>query len=498
MDRDHRAVLLVCLGAGFTTLLDQSVLNIVVPALRDSLHAGPAAVQWIVAGYSLSFGLALVPAGRVGDIAGRRRLFAGGLALFALGAVVAGTAGNAWVVAAARLVQGLGAGTVNPQIIGLFQDTFAGRDRTRALAAYAAVGGLAAALGPPVGGLVLQLTGPDLGWRLVLLLNLPFALVMVPLAARRLPSTRHPGRRPDLDLAGLLLLGAALVGVVLPLTGTAGGWRWAAAAGAFVAVFVLWERRYTARGRTAVLMPALTRSPGYVLGTLVAMCYFGATLALTLALTLFLQNGLGYTPLATAALTLPGAIGFALASSASTAMVTRFGRPGVSVALGVAAAGIAAEAAAVWLLPVGAVVAALAAAQFVTGAAGGLINAPNQALTLGHAPPGAHGLSAGVLQLSQRLAAALSVAAVSGVALTAPPGLAGQRTALLHGTLICLALVVLAAIFAFADGAIVRGCTSDSTCRPIPPTRAGSPQSSAASGFAGTAASAPRSPESAS
>ncbi|WP_433222597.1 MFS transporter [Dactylosporangium sp. CS-047395] len=188
-----RAVLLVCLGAGFTTLLDQSVLTIVVPALRESLGAGPAALQWIVAGYSLSFGLALVPAGRLGDMLGRRGLFVGGLALFAAGAVVAGTASAAWLVAAARLAQGIGAGTVNPQIIGLFQDLFTGRERARALAAYATVGGLAATLGPPVGGLVLELTGPDLGWRLVLLLNLPFALVMIPLARAR-PS-RWPSPR---------------------------------------------------------------------------------------------------------------------------------------------------------------------------------------------------------------------------------------------------------------------------------------------------------------
>ncbi|MFI5908101.1 MFS transporter [Dactylosporangium sp. NPDC051541] len=450
MDRAHRAVLAVCLGAGFTTLLDQSVLTIAVPALRSSLGAGPAALQWIVAGYSLAFGLALVPAGRVGDLIGRRWLFVGGLALFGAGAVLAGTARDAWLVAAARLVQGVGAGTVNPQIIGLFQDLFTGRDRARALAAYAAVGGLAAALGPPVGGLVLELTGPDLGWRIVLLLNLPFALVMVPLAARRLPAVRRPGRHTDLDLPGLALLGLAILGVVLPLTGTAGGWRWLLGAVAAGALFVLWERHYTARGRTAVLLPGLRR--GYVLGTLVAMCYFGATLALGLALSLFLQNGLGYSALAVAAVTLPGAIGFAAASTASTAMVTRYGRHGVSAALAAAAVSVAAEAVAVTYLPAGAIVVALATTQFLTGAAGGLVNAPNQALTLSHAPPGANGLSAAVLQLSQRLAASVSVAAVAGVVLAAPANLAGHRTALLHGLLICLLLVVLALVFALADG----------------------------------------------
>ncbi|WP_238015847.1 MFS transporter [Dactylosporangium sp. AC04546] len=454
----HRLIVGACLAAGFTTLLDQSVLNVAMPALRGSLHAGDAALQWIMAGYSLTFGLALVPAGRLGDMYGRRALFAGGLTVFAVCGIVAALASDAWAVAAARLVQGAGAGVVNPQIIGLFQDLFTGTGRARALGAYAVVGGVAASVGPPVGGVILHLAGDDPGWRLVLLLNLPFAIATVPLALKLLPKDVPDRRRTQLDLPGLLLLAAATLAVLLPLVGVSGGWWWAAAAAAGVAALVAWERRYTARGRTALLLPALTRSRGFVLGTLVAMCYFGAALALNLVIALFLQDGLGLSPLAAAALSLPGAVGFAASSTASHRLVSRYGRHGVSAALAVAAVSVAAAAAATMLLPVGGVVVALGVSQLVTGAAGGLINAPNQALTLTHAPPGAGGLSAAMLQLSQRLAASVSIAAVTGIFLhTAQAGLLqSYRAALTHGTLLCLALVLLSLLFAVADGVAVR------------------------------------------
>ncbi|MGI5177228.1 MFS transporter [Dactylosporangium sp. CA-152071] len=442
-----RWVVAVCLGAGFTTLLDQSVLNVVVPALRGSLHAGTASLQWILAGYSLTFGLALVPAGRLGDLYGRRLLFVGGLTVFAAGAIAAATARHGWVVAAARLVQGFGAGTVNPQIIGLFQDLFRGRARARALGAYAFVGGVAGMLGPLLGGAVLQAAGPGSGWRLVLVANLPFAVVTIPLALRFLPPGRPAGHTGDLDLGGLLLLGGTTLAALPPLAGTGGGAWWLLAAGAGLVAFLAWERRWTALGRTAILLPALTRNRGYVLGVLVAMCYFGATLALNLVLSLYLQDGLHHPPLAAAAIALPSAVGFTLTS----ALASGLRRRGTTVALGVAVAGIAASIASVELLPEGQVVWALAVGQFVTGAAGGFVNSPNQALTLSHAPPGANGLSAALLQLSQRLAASVSIAAVSGIFLATAAAPGGHTAAMVHGAALCLGLAALGLLFAALD-----------------------------------------------
>lgn len=215
-DAAGRRVLLVCVAGGFTTLIDQSVLNTAIPALRESLHAQPAHLQWIVAGYSLAFGLALIPGGRLGDVRGRKWFFVGGLALFTLVSLLSATATEPWVLIAARLLQGAGAGLVNSQMIGTLQDVFQGQLRARALGMYAVTGGLAFALGPPIGGAVLAAVGPEQGWRLTFLLNVPFGLATLLLAVRHLPRPRPSARHADLDLVGLLLVAALTLVLMLP------------------------------------------------------------------------------------------------------------------------------------------------------------------------------------------------------------------------------------------------------------------------------------------
>ncbi|MDO2378172.1 MFS transporter [Rhodococcus electrodiphilus] len=121
--RQTTSVVPVCAAAGFTTLLDSSVLNIGLPALRTGLDAGVSQVQWILAAYSLSFGLALVPAGRLGDVAGRRRLFLAGMTLFAVMGVCGAVASDPWTVVAARAGQGVGAGLISAQVLGPWPPT---------------------------------------------------------------------------------------------------------------------------------------------------------------------------------------------------------------------------------------------------------------------------------------------------------------------------------------------------------------------------------------
>jgi MFS family permease len=157
----------VCAAAGFTTLLDSSVLNLGMPAVRSAWDASGPQVQWILAAYWLAFGLALVPAGRLGDVYGRRRLLLAGMALFAVTGICGATATGAWTVVGARFGQGLGAGLVSAQVLGIISERFTGADRARALAAYSTAGGLAGLCGPLVGGVVLALTPDGAGWRLL-------------------------------------------------------------------------------------------------------------------------------------------------------------------------------------------------------------------------------------------------------------------------------------------------------------------------------------------
>ncbi|MET0422605.1 MAG: MFS transporter, partial [Actinoplanes sp.] len=274
-----------------------------------------------------------------------------------------------------------------------------------------------------VGGVLIGALGDADGWRWVLLLNVPFGLITVPLAIRWFPSARPAAGKagPSLDLPGLALLGA----------------------------LIAWERRYAARGRTPILLPALLRARGYRNGTLIAMCQFGANLSASLALTLYLQDGLGWPALHAALTLLPSAFAFAVVSAIGWRVVGRWGRRSVLWALVVSVLAVIATGAVLQFTPLDRLGVALTVTQLVLGAANGLIIAPNQALTLACAPPGSAGLAAAFLQLAQRVSATVGMAAVAGVVLG---GVAGPaRTPVIHGLAICAGMLAAAALLSWRD-----------------------------------------------
>ncbi|MEV4559219.1 MFS transporter [Kitasatospora sp. NPDC049285] len=447
-DAAGRRVLAVCMAAGFTTLLDQSVLNIALPDIRAALHADPAQLGWLVAGYSLAFGLALIPGGRLGDLYGRKWLFVGGLALVTAAAALAGTAHSADLLVAARLLQGVGAGCVNAQMIGTLQDVFTGTARARALGLYVLTGGLSTALGPPVGGLLLAAAGPGLGWRLTVLLSTPFGLAALLLAVRYLPPPRPAARRSRPDLPGLALVAALTLLVMLPAIRPprlAAGLLYAG--GALLAVLLLtaWQRHQTRRGGDPLIHPALTRSRPFQLGTVIAMAQFATSMAASLVQTMFLREGLGLSALAAAAVALPAALAMAATSAQAGRVVQRLGRHAVTTGLALLTGALLGAALAAVLLPAGPLPYVLAVTQLVQGVSTGLIVAPNQAFTLGQAPAEAAGVAGGLLQMSQRIAAAVGIAAVSGLYLrgSAGPG-AAHRTAYVDSLLALAAVAALA------------------------------------------------------
>ncbi|WP_395242552.1 MFS transporter [Agromyces sp. MMS24-K17] len=416
-------VLAIGVATAFTTLLDQAVFSYAVPGLRDDLGADPAQVQWLVAGYSLAFGLALVPGGRIGDLFGRRVPYLTGLALFGVGGVFAATAGDPVLVIVARLVQGFGAGLVNPQVLGWFQDRFTGAARAKAIGAYTTAGSIAGLTGPLLAGWVLAASPPDAGWRFVFLLSAPLAVGLLTVAWVILPAR---GRAPDpgakrqgVDAPGLALLVAATLCLMLPTTGGTPGGAWWLVGAAIAAVgFILWERR---AGRTggAVLDRSLARSRGFLLGTGVATLLFGSGLGIGIVTTLFLIDGLGFDPFAAALLLGPRAIGTAIGSAQSWRVATRAGRRGTTIVLAAGAVALAVEAALVATASIPLVLLALVGVGTVHGVLSGLAIPANQTLTLEHAPPDRAGVGAAFMQLSQRLAAAVCLAAGTGLLLSA-------------------------------------------------------------------------------
>ena len=266
--------LAVSLVAAFMTLLDVSIVNVALPSIERGLGASAASVQWVVSGYALAFGLALVPAGRLGDSLGRRRMFLIALSAFVVTSALSGAAPTIGLLIAARLLQGVAGGMLIPQNSGLIQELFRGAERGRAFGILGATVGLATAAGPVIGGLILAaFAGPD-GWRWVFYVNVPIGLVALVLAAR-LRAGRHQGRlarRPPgpgrvaaarrwralpAAAAGRRRATAASTGC-----GRCSAWPWCC-----WPAFAWWEARTVRRGRQPLLDPQLARTSGYAAGS---------------------------------------------------------------------------------------------------------------------------------------------------------------------------------------------------------------------------------------
>lgn len=422
-DGASRAALWACLAAGFATLFDATAITYTVPAVSSTLGGGTPGVQWLLASFSLTFGLGLVPGGRLGDAYGRRVLFAVGLGVFLLGGVLAVVSPGIGVLIVARLVQGLGAGVISAQVLGAIQDLFLGAARLRALGAYTAVGALAGLLGPLASAVALGSTPAAVAWRVVLFLPLPFALLAQWLGWRGLPRGSRSHARVSLDLPAIGLLGGIVLAVTLPviepglpapaIVGLVAG------CGVAVAVLALWERRYAAQARVPLFAPALIRSRGFVAGNVVAMTWFGATLALGSVATVYFLQRPDLSALTIALVFAPGALARLVVSLYSQRIFARLGQGTVPLGLALQVSLIAGLAIAAPLAPDGTLFVLMAIAQVGLGVSGGLVEPPMRVMTLSFAPPGLHGVAASFLQLTQRLAATYLVALATGILLGA-------------------------------------------------------------------------------
>jgi EmrB/QacA subfamily drug resistance transporter len=452
--------LAVCLVAGFMTLLDVSIVNVALPSIRNGLHASAADIQWVLSGYALTFGLILVPAGRLGDARGRRLVFQAGLALFTLSSALAGFAPNAAWLAVARLVQGAAGGVLNPQVAGFIQDLFRGRERGRAFGWLGTAIGVSTAVGPLTGGLIIDLAGMRDGWRWVFFVNLPIGVAALLLGARLLPRTRYPRKRVagGLDLPGTGLLGAGVLLVLLPMVEAEGArasvpWWLVAVGVAVLAGFVAWERRYKRRGRSPLVEPDLLRTRSYVLGTALGTVYFAGFTGIFFALALFFQFGLGYSPLASGLGVTSFALGSAAAATVGGRLVGELGRRVVVLGLALAAVGLATTDLALRWVSTGAAAGwAAALPLLVAGVGTGLTISPNQTLTLAAVPPRIGGVAAGVLQTGQRVGTALGIAAMGLVFFGVLAATGGNYLrAITSGLWLSVGFVLAALLLAVAD-----------------------------------------------
>jgi EmrB/QacA subfamily drug resistance transporter len=311
------AILAVLLLGQFMAILDVSIVNVAAPTLRTDLHASGSGLQLTIAGYTISYAVLLITGARLGDRLGHGRAFRAGLAGFTLASLACGLAPTTGTLITFRILQGVGAALMMPQVMSLIQRGFDGAARARALSLYSAVIACGAVVGQVLGGVLVSANLFGTGWRPVFLVNVPIGLVLLGLARKYLPVDRgERGRR--LDPAGVVTLSSAVLLLAVPLVlGHDQGWPawcWAALAASPLALvaFVVVERRLSARGGSPLVSGRVLRAPGLLVGAaslFVAMVNYAGYL---FAMALHLQAGLGESPARAGLAFAPAALGFAI------------------------------------------------------------------------------------------------------------------------------------------------------------------------------------------
>jgi EmrB/QacA subfamily drug resistance transporter len=414
----------VCISALFLTLLDVSIVNVALPSISRGTGAGPAELQWVVSGYALAFGMVPIIAGRLGDDRGRKPMLMIGIAAFVVFSAVTGVAPTPGILIAGRVLQGLAGGLLNPQVSGFVQQLFPPVERGKAFGVLGAAVGIATAAGPVVGGGIIALGGEEFGWRLCFLVNVPIGILSLVLCAKLLPSP--PPREQDrpLDLPGAALLTLGVFGLLFPAVQFDADHDLRLAlvvlpAGAVLAGFVAWERGPGLRRGYPLVDLHLFRIRSYSDGVLLALLFFCAYTGTPLVLALFLQEGLGFTPLQSGGTASAYAVGAALAAPVAGRLLVRHGQRVLVVALvlfttGVAAAAALAATSAGRVTPAQ-VALVMAPALFLAGMGGGSVVTPNQALSLAEVDVRGGSTAGGMLQTSQRIGNAVGAAVISAV-----------------------------------------------------------------------------------
>jgi len=338
--------LAVCVLAVLVDMIDNQIVAVALPTIHRHLGAGEAAMQWISAGYALGFALTLIIGGRLGDRYGVKRLFLAGMAVFTLASLSAGLAPEPGLLVASRVVQGIGSGLMVPQVLSFVHTEFDEAERPKAMGLYAAAFPLGGLAGPLLGGVLTEADLFGSGWRAIFLVNIPIGVAGLLGALVTMPSRPgFPRHRPD--LGGLALLTATGFAVFYPLVqGRASGWPlWSillmAAAVPLAGLFAVHQRGLERRGGEPLVPPAMMRVRSVWSSQAVLMCTQTA-IGVFFVLTLYLQLGLGFSPVRAALSFAPGTIGIIAGNAVAMRSAARVGRAFVTVMAAVLAAGLAA------------------------------------------------------------------------------------------------------------------------------------------------------------
>jgi EmrB/QacA subfamily drug resistance transporter len=415
--RGRWLLVVAVLGSGIA-FLDATVVNVALPDIGRDLHASTSTLQWILNGYTLTLASLILLGGSLGDRYGRRRIFVLGTVVFTIASLFCAIAPNAEILVVARLVQGVGGALLTPGSLAMVESGFRPADRARAIGAWSGLGGVAGALGPLVGGLLVG----AVSWRAVFLINLPLGILIVVMAGRHVPETRDPAARGPLDFRGVVLAAVGLAGTTYALIeAPAQGASLlvvvtAIGGGLALIAFLLAERR-----SANPMMPlSMFASRQFSAANAVTFVVFGAFSGVFFLLVAFLQISLGYSPLAAGAASLPITILMLLGSAPAGALAQRIG-PRIPLTVGplVTASGLVLMSR---INPGDSYVSAVLPAVIVFGLGLTLVVAPVTATVMAAADERHSGIASGINTAVSRIAGLIVVAVLPLVA-----GLTGKK-----------------------------------------------------------------------
>jgi len=406
----------VLLIGAFLPVLDFTVVNLALPAIRQDLAATSSQVQFVVSAYAATYAVFLITGGRLGDWLGRKRMFLAGVVGFTLASLLCGAAWSPGVLIAGRILQGLTATLMAPQVLASIRVLFPPAEQGRALAFYGATFGLANIAGQILGGVLVTWQPLGLSWQAIFLINVPIGIVAFVGGFLFLGDSKADHAQ-KLDVGGVLLLSATLGLLVYPLVeGRELGWPPAivlmlVASPVTLAAFIGFERRLVGRGGSPLVDITLFRQKGFATGVAMALLFYMLS-AFYLTFSVYLQGGLGLTPLGAGMRTLPFGVGYFLASSfAAARLMARFGPRALTLGLAVQVLGFGTIA-----LAVGGVVPGYLELGLVAAGLGfGIVMPSVVKAVIGDVDSRHAGLASGVVISTFQIGAALGVAIVGGV-----------------------------------------------------------------------------------
>lgn len=409
----------VVLAALFMAVLDSFIVVVADPAIEADLHASASDVQWILAGYQLSYAVFIITATRLADLYGRKRIFLLGVALFTLASVACALSPNAGSLIAARVIQGLGAALMVPQVFAYVTVLVPAARRHSVYGVLGIVMGMATIGGQLIGGLLIGANLFGSGWRLVFWVNAPIGIALFLLAVRYVQKTGTAATR-KLDMPGVLVLSAALFLLVLPLIqGQEAGWPWwvwACFAGSAVAfgLFVAVERGLERRGGDPLVPLTLFRQRSFSLGIILVLALYALIYSYYLALSVTMQQGLGMSALGAGLVYAPAATAFFVFSMVASRTIPKYGRRVLEIGAIILTSGYLATG---LLLVSGPRITPLLVIPTLVlqSVGGGLVITPALNTVLSRVEPESAGVASGVLSTAQQCGGALGVAVIGAV-----------------------------------------------------------------------------------